>query len=124
MDDKTLQAMTALANKLGTTAEYLWGVLLRQAPLTGIIDLLLMVAMSIGAVMWCRFVLRKTTKPEKTDYNHRDPDAEWTDEVSVLAWCSAFAVVVVVVMVVSSNLDAAVAALVNPEYWALKQILK
>ena len=35
MDDKTLQALTALANKLGTTAEYLWGVLLRQAPLTG-----------------------------------------------------------------------------------------
>lgn len=62
MDDKTLQVVTDLASKLGTTAEYLWGVLLKQAPITGSLALL-----AIGA------------------------------------W---------------------VTALVSPEYWALRQILK
>jgi hypothetical protein len=38
MDDKTFQALTNLATKLGTTAEHMWGVLLRQAPITGVID--------------------------------------------------------------------------------------
>ena len=123
MDDKTLQALTALANKLGTTAEYLWGVLLRQAPLTGTIDLILNVAWVIGAVLWCRFVARKTTRPKRTDDDHY-PYADWTDEAASFSWASAVAVVLITGLVVSGSLSTTVAALANPEYWALRQILK
>ena len=31
MNEETLQAVTALAQKLGTTSEYLWSVLIQQA---------------------------------------------------------------------------------------------
>lgn len=122
MTDKTIEALTALANKLGTTAEYLWGVLLKQAPLTGAIDLLLMAAWVIGAVMWCRFVLRKTTTPKAADDNGY-PCADWTGEAAFFAWVSAVALAVIAGLVVG-DLATVVAALVNPEYWALKQILK
>lgn len=50
MDDKTLEALTTLANKLGTTAEYLWGVLIKQAPITVAIELSVMVAWVAVAV--------------------------------------------------------------------------
>jgi hypothetical protein len=123
MDDKTLQALTTLAAKLGTTAEYLWGVLLKQAPLTGAIDLLLTATWVIGAVMWCRFVVRKTTKPKATE-DDRYPHADLDAEPAFFAWLSAVLVALLAGLVVSSGLATTMAALLNPEYWALKQILK
>ena len=123
MDEKTLQALTGLANKLGITAEYLWGVLLRQAPLTGVIDLILIIAWVIGAVLWCRFIVRKTTCPKPTD-DKRYPRADWTGEAAFFAWASAVVVALIAGLAVSISLATTVAALANPEYWALRQILK
>ena len=115
MDEKTLQALTALANKLGTTAEYLWGVLVRQAPITGAIDLAVMIAWVAGCVLLVRFVRRKTggDKPE------------WGDEFGrALAWFGVVGVCAVVALVVGFEFSHAVAAIVNPEYWALRQVLR
>ena len=123
MDDKTLQALTALAAKLGTTAEYLWGVLLRQAPITGAIDLAVMAAWVAMAMFLIRLVRRKTTTPAKTDED-RYPSAEWSDEGAAFAWAGAVAFALLVALIVGSELSSVVAALLNPEYWALKQILK
>lgn len=39
MNDKVLEALQTLAEKLGVTAEHLWGVLLKQAPIDGTIFL-------------------------------------------------------------------------------------
>ena len=124
MDDKTLQALTALAAKLGTTAEYLWGVLLKQAPITGVVDLLVCAAWVAGLVFWAKFVQRKTTAPPKTD-DERYPRADWNDDAGVgLAWVSVVIGAGITALVIGSNLSTIVAALVNPEYWALRQILK
>jgi hypothetical protein len=124
VDDKTLHALTNLAAKLGTTAEYLWGALLRQAPITGTIDLLVMSAWVAGCVAWFRFVHRKTTRPAATDED-RYPRAAWNDEFGVgLAWMSVAVFVLISALVIGSELSNTVAALVNPEYWALRQILK
>lgn len=123
MDDKTLQALTALANKMGTTAEYLWGVLLLQAPITGVIDLALMATLVALSVMWCRFVMRKTTTPNPSD-ECRYPEAEWQDEAATVSWLSVAALVCVTALSVTTSLAPTAAALLNPEYWALMQILQ
>lgn len=123
MDDKTLQALTTLAAKLGTTAEYLWGVLLRQAPITGAIDLAVMAAWVAMAVFLIRLVRRKTTIPADTDED-RFPSAEWEGEDAAFAWAGAVAVALLTALIVGSKLSSVVAALLNPEYWALKQILR
>ena len=123
VDDKTLQALTTLAAKLGTTAEYMWGVLLRQAPITGAIDLAVMVAWVTMAVLLLRLVRRKTTKPAKTEED-RYPSAEWHEEGAVLAWAGAIGFALITALIVGSGLSSVAAALTNPEYWALKQILK
>lgn len=123
MDEKTLQAMTDLAEKLGTTAEYLWGVLLKQAPIAGAVDLLLTVAWVAAAVLWLSFVKRKTTEPPTRD-DGRPLYAEWDDEAEFFGWVSAVCLALIAGMNVSFSLESIVAALFNPEYWALAQILK
>jgi ribose/xylose/arabinose/galactoside ABC-type transport system permease subunit len=123
MDDKTLQAMTALAAKLGTTAEYLWGVLLRQAPITGAVDLLVMAAWVAAALCFLRYVRAKTTRPPGT----RDdpfPRAQWDGDATFFAWAGAILFAVLTGLIVGASLSTTIAALVNPEYWALRQILK
>lgn len=123
MDDKTLQALTALANKLGTTAEYLWGVLLRQAPIAGVVDIVLMLAWGAVAVLWLKVVIRKT-KPQAKTYDDRYPIAEWREESAFFAWASAVLLCVIAALIASCLFKAAAAAFFNPEYWALKQIIK
>ena len=123
MNDKTLEALTALATKLGTTAEYLWGVLLKQAPITGVIDLALMTAWVLMTVMWFRFVLRKTTAPEPSADN-QSRHADWCQEAAFFSWVSAVVFVLVTALMVTSSFATTAAALANPEYWALKQILR
>lgn len=121
MDEKTLEALTAIATKLGTTTEYLWGVLLKQAPIAGVIDLILTVAWVAGAFIWYRYVLRKTTPPKATE-DKRHQYADWTDEAAFFSWASVALVTVLAAAVVTGTLETTVAALANPEYWALKKI--
>ena len=124
MDDKTLSTLTALAQKLGTTAEYLWGVLLKQAPITGSIDLAVMAAWVVAVVCWFRFVRRMTEKPAATGAN-KYPIAQWGDEAGVaFAWASVIGAGLLTALIVGMSLSSTAAALLNPEYWALKQILK
>lgn len=115
MDDKTLQAVTALANKLGTTAEYLWGVLVKQAPLSGALDLAVLAAWVAACVWLVRFV-RKNTAGD---------DPKWDDEVGrTFAWGGVVIVCSLTALIGGLSISGAVTAIVNPEYWALRQILK
>ena len=115
MDDKTLQALTALAAKLGTTAEYLWGVLLKQAPISGALDLAVIAAWAAACVWLVRLVRRKTTGPAPA----------WNDEMGrVFSWIGAGLTCFLVFFVGALSIPDAVTAIVNPEYWALRQILK
>ena len=74
-----------------------------------------------GVVSWAKFVQRKTAKPARTDEDPY-PSAEWSDDG--FAWASVVAAVGITALVVGSELSIIVAALANPEYWALRQILK
>jgi len=124
MDENTLQALTALANKLGTTTEYLWSVLLKQAPITGLIDLGVMIGLVVMTYGWFRFVQRKTTTPPATEED-RYPRAAWTEEVGIaFAWASVGLWVLIDIFVIACALATTIAALFNPEYWALMQILR
>ena len=115
MNDKTLEALTTLAAKLGTTAEYLWGVLLKQAPLSGALTLLSLSAWIAVCIALVRFVYKKTSGP--------NPD--WRDEMArFLAWFGAGSVCLTTALIGSLSIGDAVTAFVNPAYWALQQILK
>jgi hypothetical protein len=122
MDDKTTALIEKLAEKLGTTAQHLWDVLLHQAPISGGIDLVTDIVMVILAIVLMRFVKDKTTKPAKTEYN-KYPEAEWEHEGAVLAWIATAVYFITTQVVVIGSAQGIVAAFFNPEYWALSHIL-
>lgn len=78
MNEQTIQALAALAVKLGTTTEYLWSVLVKQAPIYGLTQLAMLLA--ISAVWFAAFwSLRAKTTPKwlwKT----------WGKDESVIGW--------------------------------------
>ena len=124
MDEKTLLALTALAQKLGTTAEYLWGVLIKQAAVTGVTNIIEMSVWLAIAIAWGVLTYRKTRKvlPEGAG-PYSCASAEWEEEAAFFAWLGAFLLAVTAAIVACVGVSDSVAAFLNPEYWALKQIL-
>lgn len=122
MDDKTTALIEKLAEKLGTTAEHLWGVLLHQAPISGAVDLATVVVVVLAAIGLVRFVKGKTTKPAETK-DERYTHAEWEEEGAGLAWLGTAIYLIITGLVVIGSAQGIVAAFFNPEYWALSHIL-
>lgn len=114
MNEKILEALQTLAAKLGVTAEHLWGVLLKQAPIDGTVDFVMCAALVWLNLKLVRLVIKKTS----------GKDPEWEDESLVgAAWvCLAF-LVLFSTLAVWFNIAMIIAAFFNPEYWALKQLL-
>ena len=120
MNDNTAKILTELADKFGTTVAHLWGVLVRQAYISAIGDVLLSLALLVVTVIWYRIVRRHTTR---VDNGYGFKRADWDDEMGVaLAWilCGFFlgATIIAGVLAVQS----VVTAIFNPEYYALSQI--
>lgn len=116
MNEATTKLVEELAAKLGTTAEHLWGVLVRQAPISGVCDALAIVAWIIGLAWALRLVRSKTT-------DQGNGCAEWTDEGALVAWLVWAFTASVVMLVAGACFAEIVASIVNPEYWALKQVM-
>jgi len=121
-ETQIIDALRELAAKLGTTSEYLWQVLIRQAPISGTVNLLVCIAWAYIAVWGFRLVSAKTKLPPKTkDEPH--PSSEWDDEGRVAAWILWGIYTLVGTIIAGCSLEYIVGALINPEYWALTQVL-
>lgn len=122
MNEQTNILFEKLAEKLGTTVEHLWGVLLTQAPISGFIDLVTCIALVFAMVFVYRLVRRKTTVPQKTEEN-KYPSAEWVDDGRADAWICTTIFILIGTIIVAASLEGILAAFFNPEYWALKRVL-
>lgn len=102
-----------IAAKLGTTSEYLWQVLLGQARVAAAIDMVeivLMVALITLFVRWC---------------GRHIEEIEEDDNVFLgLAVIFGGILSLVMIFFCFMNIREIVTAYFNPEYWALKEILK
>jgi len=108
MNDKMLEALTRLADKLGTTAAHLWDVLIRQAKIEVAVDL----GFVVLAAFAC-YLLRKWW----ISYQDRNGEGELITLIIATTACaimSAFALF---------NLCEIPTLLFNPQFWALSQIL-
>lgn len=111
MDEKYAQLLETLASKLGTTAEHLWGVLVRQAPISGAVDLVLCIILALAAWKLFAFVKRKTA----------DPQSEW--RFDPLPGVLVALVATILSALAMLHIPGIVSAFANPEYWSLKQLL-
>lgn len=112
MDTNTLQALTELANKLGTTAELLWGVLVRQALVSGATDLILYAVCTWGIYALYNKFSFDLNNMEKWDYSTGVIFTGLCLSVMILGFTAII------------NLTDTITALINPEYWALNKLLE
>lgn len=115
MSDHTAELVDKLAAKLGTTAQYLWDCLLRQAPISSALYFATMVGM--GIAVYCLVRVIKVRFPKDID-SYGDPKAA-TFILMVIAGILGFILLILIIC----GLEMGVAGFFNPGYWALKQIL-
>jgi hypothetical protein len=111
MNEQTTKLIQQLAEKLGTTAEHLWVVLIKQAGIAWKIDLIEIVAMIAIACWAYKFIRKKAAK------------SEWEDEE--IFWANILLVIFCVITLAAVMIggDSIITAIFNPEFWALNKIL-
>lgn len=113
MNERTAQLIEALAAKLGTTSEYLWGVLVKQAPISAATNaVLLSVFLSLAALASVR--VAKHARASKKNNPYADDVMWWI--FLVMLWFAA-------VCAVAGSASGIISGFFNPEYWALKQLM-
>ena len=102
-----------MAEKLGVTVEYLWSILIKQAPLSGITDIIQYILLGIVTWVFVKVSFKVHHKIEKEDWDGVAYIPLWVIGVGILIlWITAF-----------FCFPNTIWAFFNPEYWALKEIL-
>jgi hypothetical protein len=104
-----------LAQQLGTTTEYLWKVLIKQAPIDGIVSIGQYVLLVIAAIYWWKLAMWAKTKAHEKDYNG--------ETYYILPGITGAALTALIVLAFL-GLPNTVAAFLNPEYWAFQKVLE
>lgn len=112
--DKAMAYIDKLAAKLGVAAEHVYGVLVKQAVANGVSKIgggLMLIAVAVVVSV----IISRTIKNSDLDYW----DVEWA------AVIGSIALLVVLPVVISYFLMASgIKATINPEYYAIKEILE
>lgn len=110
--EKVGDVLQQLADQLGTTVEYLWPILVRQQKIEGIFGLVIFSLLIITALI----ILKKTWNKKW----------ETEGEPTVTGFAGAISCVVLVVcfLVLAIGGTTIISHIINPEFWALKEITK
>lgn len=116
MNEQTAKLIADLATKLGTTADHLWSVLVKQAPIDAASDCVVIVASAIGIVI----VAKGGEKLAKHSDNLPEAAAVFS---FLLLFC--FGVVAIIALIAGlCSCGDIMAGFFNPEYWAFRHIVK
>jgi hypothetical protein len=109
MNEETIKLIRELAAKFGTTSEHLWGVMLKQAPLDALCDLL-------GFIIWIAvaFMVGKW-------FSRQD---DWDETGRAVGMVLPWAACGIGVIALCCSLSSIVSGFFNPEYWALHHFIK
>lgn len=114
MNEQTTKLIEQLAAKLGTTTEHLWGVLLKQAPMSSGISATMLAVFLLVLILSARWLKRNELSKDDAD-----------DMMGkVLCWILWGVMAFMLSCFIYDSLPMIIAGFFNPEYWALKQIIK
>ena len=111
MNERLNNALAVLAEKLGTSVDHIWEILVRQARISATVDLIQYAAVAICAMLWWRYKASASAE----DWSYAGPKA-----VGIAASGAVMLVLIVICFICFGN---TISALLNPEYWALQKIL-
>ena len=109
--------MGQLAESLGTTAPYLWEVLIRQAFVSCLIDIfevfIFSMLSAISIFFWVKYGTKFWKWSEKDDM----------ETFVIGAFIINSILLMIMFVVIFANIRTSLVKFINPEYWALKEIL-
>lgn len=121
MNEETTKLVEKLASELGTTTEYLWSVLLKQAPIDATVTLIQCVLVLLfGWFLWT--LHKRLIKPQTFRGYERSLYDEYEEGAIIPMFFGAIMFVILSVVSFASIGDV-VNGYLNPEYWALNKIL-
>ena len=114
MNEETRKLIEALAAKLGTTAEHLWAILLRQAFISFWTDLIFYgVTLAIAYIAF-RLSVKAWKKSDDDSWN----EDEW--RIGSILCVSVSSILIIISLLCVGD---TITKIANPEYWALSQVL-
>jgi len=121
MNDNTTKLIEQLAQKMGTTTEYLWAVLLRQAPIDSTINLI-----QIILVIFFGLFLYKTHKrlmAKTSDDKYAETNYEKYEMGASLPMVVGAIIFAILILASFFCIGDIINGYFNPEYWALDRVL-
>lgn len=118
MNENTAKLLEQLAQKLGTTSEYLWKVLLKQAPIDATVNLIqIMLIMLFGLVLYKihRRLMKEDANNDTGYYKYEEMAA-----IPMIIGGVVFAIMFIWAFCCIGDV---VNGYFNPEYWALNKVL-
>lgn len=124
MNEQAMKALEELAKQFNTTGQYLWGILVHQALVSGVLSLVWVAIATVVTVKSIRTV-KRAYSPATIDgvqYNTLQETFNEDGEVFVNIVIPAL-LIPIFFIVFCCALDNAITGLLNPEYWALDEML-
>lgn len=122
MDKQTTELLQQLAAKMGTTVEYLWSIMVKQAYITVVTDIICYILVGAFVFAVYKYVPKIWAKGDETKRSkgntYDEPELKYY--ITCIALVAASSILSLISLI---SIPATVGILLNPEYWALKQIL-
>ena len=122
MNDNTQKFLEQLSAKLGTTTEYLWGVLLKQAHVSATINLIQMTLVILFGVILYK-VHRRLMKKDNDNDKYSETGYDKYEEAAIIPMILAALTFVVLLLISFACIDDIINGYFNPEYWALDKLI-
>jgi len=116
--EETNKLLETLANKLNTTVEYLWDVLIKQAPINATTNLIFVIFTFICMYVFYRVHVSLMKKDMYTD------DRGFENLITVIPMVLIGIFLLIMFIVSLCMIGNIINGFFNPEYWALQHILK
>ena len=123
MNENTTKLLEKLAEKLGTTSEYLWSVLLKQAPIDATVGLIQLIIVCV--VIYLLYKLHiKFMGDMPSDENNNYTQSYYNSSDGYIAMMVVAGIVVTIFLIICvCSIGSIVSGYFHPEYWALHEIL-
>lgn len=121
--EQLTKLLETLAAKLGTTAQYLWAVLIKQARVDATIDLLLLLLSGAVVFILLRLHLRFSKEIAGTHQYNENTLYQKHGEMLVGPMILGAAIFSILFIAQLMCVGTIVSGFLNPEYWALNKVL-
>lgn len=121
MNEQTTKLIEELATKLGTTAEYLWGVLIKQAFYEASITLVQILCIFLFCLIFYKVHKRLSKIKEYNGY--KETGYDYYGESAIIPMIFGAIILGLMVIIAFFSIDTVINGFFNPEYWALEQVL-